>query len=133
MKVLNRMSIFRSNVNFQLSIECFAHFIYIDSNHVNFNKKYAYSINKHISSWIDDLTYLQHWKLIFFNIDRRRNHMQIAIFLFFHWLHQLLHQKIHRILFILLRLRFCFSFFLLQFLRHLQLHRWFIQTFTHES
>ena len=43
------------------------HYIYIDSNHVNFNKKYAYSKNKHISSWIDDLTsstlnyFLQQW------------------------------------------------------------------------
>ena len=47
---------------------------------------------KCISTWIDDLTHLQHWEFIFFSIDRRQNHMLIAIFLFSHWLHQIVHQ-----------------------------------------
>ena len=45
-------------------IKWHTHHIYIDSNHVNLNKKYAYSANEFISSWIDDLTlsnFLQHW------------------------------------------------------------------------
>ena len=67
--------------NINLSVKSF---IYIDSNFANLNKKYAYSKNKHKSTWIDDLTYLQQWRTLF-SIDRR-NHMQIAVFLHFHWL-----------------------------------------------
>ena len=36
--------------------QCHTHHIYSDSSHVSLNKKYAYSVNKLISNWIDDLT-----------------------------------------------------------------------------
>ena len=53
------MLIFRlniKNINFMRFHQYHTHHIYFDSNHVNLNKKYAYSKNKHISNRIDDLT-----------------------------------------------------------------------------
>ena len=50
-----------TNMTYKDLVKCPTHPTYIDSGRASLNRKYAYSGNRHESTWIGDLAHLQQW------------------------------------------------------------------------